>query len=516
MKTSSIFNDVLGPVMRGPSSSHVAGAYRIAQLFRMMLNNQPKEVICFFDPNTSLVNNHYDQGTDMGFAAGIANIDLTDEKMLTITEDINQYLKLEFKIKDYSASHPNSYYCVGFDNVGNSHRIKAKSTGGGMIEINEYDDYEVNIQGDYYELLIKSTTNKLAQVKKVISSYDEINQVQNDHGYLINVKRNKAITSLEIHVLRSSMTDCDIILLEPILPTLSSKNTLVDYRTADELISYLKKSEQTNKPLWHFALEYEAKRGNTTKQQVLKKAEDLFDIMLKSCEQGLQGTEFEDRILGFQSGNIDRSTNLIPTTIINNVIKCITAIMEVKSSMGVICAAPTCGSCGCLPGTLIGMMKTYDFTKEEIIKALLSAGLIGAFFNNQATFAAKVAGCQVECGAGSGMSAAAICQLWKGTAIQSINAASVALQNITGLCCDPVADRVEVPCLGKNIMAGTNAISSCNMILAGYDYVIPFDQTVKAMLDIGLKMPQEIKCTLGGLGKTLAARKIFDQLNNKE
>ena len=111
------------------------------------------------------------------------------------------------------------------------------------------------------------------------------------------------------------------------------------------------------------------------------------------------------------------------------------------------------------------------------------------------------------------MAAGAIVQMMGGNIFQCMDASSIALQNITGLACDPVGNRVEVPCLGKNIMGGSNAISSANMILAGYDKVIPLDETIQAIYEIGLSLPLELRCTFGGLGKTKTALKILERTN---
>ena len=119
---------------------------------------------------------------------------------------------------------------------------------------------------------------------------------------------------------------------------------------------------------------------------------------------------------------------------------------------------------------------------------------------------------QGECGAGSGMAAAGVTQMMGGTAEECLDAASVALQGLTGLACDPVANRVEVPCLNKNIVGGMNAVSSTNMVLAGFDRVIPLDETIRAMLDIGQKLPLELRCTFGGLGKTETSLRIRKEL----
>jgi L-serine dehydratase len=145
---------------------------------------------------------------------------------------------------------------------------------------------------------------------------------------------------------------------------------------------------------------------------------------------------------------------------------------------------------------------------------MLAAGLIGVFIAEAATFAAEVAGCQVECGAGSAMAAAALAQMMRGSVEHCLDAASMALQNISGLVCDPVANRVEVPCLGKNVMCGLNAVASANMALAGFDKVIPLDQTIAAIYDIGRKLPLELRCTLGGLGRTEASALIREKLEN--
>ena len=189
-------------------------------------------------------------------------------------------------------------------------------------------------------------------------------------------------------------------------------------------------------------------------------------------------------------------------------------MMEMKSSMGIIVAAPTAGSCGALPGTLIGASDIMQKSEEELVKAMLAAGMIGVFISEHSTFAAEVGGCQAECGAGSSMAAAGLVTLAGGSLTQCITAASIALQNSLGMICDPIANRVEAPCLGKNIMAASNALSCANMALANYDPVITFDEVVATMFDVGNSMPHELRCTgLGGLAATESSKKIEERLN---
>jgi len=150
---------------------------------------------------------------------------------------------------------------------------------------------------------------------------------------------------------------------------------------------------------------------------------------------------------------------------------------------------------------------------EAMTRAMLAAGLIGVFIAAHATFAAEVGGCQAECGAGSGMAAAALVTLAGGNTQQTLTAASMALQNILGMICDPVANRVEVPCLGKNVMAASNALACANMALAGYDPVIPLDEVITTMDVVGKMIPAELRCTaLGGLSITPTSKEIEARL----
>jgi L-serine dehydratase len=193
------------------------------------------------------------------------------------------------------------------------------------------------------------------------------------------------------------------------------------------------------------------------------------------------------------------------------------AMMEVKSSMGVIVAAPTAGSCGALPGAVIGTATALKLSEEEMVKAMLAAGIIGVFIAAHATFAAEVGGCMAECGSGSGMAAAGIVTLKQGSLEQALAAASMTLQTSLGMVCDMIADRVEAPCLNRNVMASTTAISIANMALADYNHLIPLDEVIETMKKVGDAIPNTLRCTgLGGLAITKTAKKIEAMLGQNE
>ena len=512
----SIFNDVIGPVMRGPSSSHVAGAARIANLVRQSMPGRIVKAVVDFDINGSLAASHTGHGTDMGFACGLMDMPLSDP-------DVDQYERLakeagidiEYRILDYGAVHPGNYRMEIMDETGKVRHWEAIAVGGGMIEMQKLEDFRVTICGDFYELLVicdGKEPEKQKYEEKIRSLTGDSDYTLKESGsgrLLINMKYASAIDDKVLKALKELEGVTDIIYLKPVLPTHSGGDCAVPYSTAEELLEY---ADMHPMEAWEYGVYYESCRGGTTKEAVIDRMNEILKIMENAVDGGLDGTQYQDRILGAQSQKIDQAEKegkLVPCTPLNMIIKSITAVMETKSSMGLIVAAPTCGSCGCLPGTIIGLGRAMDLSREEMMKGLFVAGLIGVFFAEQATFSAEVGGCQVECGAGSGMAAAAVVQMMGGTIWQCVDAASVALQNITGLACDPVGNRVEVPCLGKNIMGGSNAISSANMILAGYDKVIPLDETIQAIYEIGRSLPLELRCTFGGLGKTRTALEIL-------
>jgi L-serine dehydratase len=187
--------------------------------------------------------------------------------------------------------------------------------------------------------------------------------------------------------------------------------------------------------------------------------------------------------------------------------------MEVKSSMGVIVAMPTAGACAALPGVVLAVAEERGLDDETTARALLASGVIGAFIATRWTFAAEVGGCQAEGGSAAAMGAAALVDLAGGSATQACAAASLALQSMLGLICDPIANRVEAPCLGKNVLAATNALACANMALAGFDQVIPFDEVVDAAKAVAERMPREHRCTaLGGLSVTPTSLAIEKRL----
>jgi L-serine dehydratase len=274
-----------------------------------------------------------------------------------------------------------------------------------------------------------------------------------------------------------------------------------------------------NLSLWELATLYESERGDLAREEIMARMIEIVRWVRGSIEQGIEGTKYENRILGHQCGEFlarMEAGRLLDQGMLNRMVLYVTALMEVKSAMGVIVAAPTAGACGAFPGACMAAADAMGLSDEDAAKAMLAGGLIGAFIATKFTFSAEVGGCQAECGAGSGMAAAALVSLAGGSTRQALAAASMALQNTMGMTCDPVANRVEVPCLGKNVMAATNALACANMALSDFDPVIPLDEVIETMDRVGRSLPRELRCTaLGGLSITKTSKSIKKRLEER-
>ncbi len=513
MSVPSIFNEVLGPVMRGPSSSHCAASLRIGRICRDLMNGMIEEVLLEFDPGGSLATTHESQGSDMGLFGGFLGWEADDERLPDYQKAIQEAgIDIKIDIHNIGAAHPNTYK-ITLKNHHESHELTALSVGGGMIEVIAIDGATVSMAGDYFETLIYVTA--FAGVQEYLSatlSADEINLCRGRKNF-IQVKA-QAFPADEILAELSGMQSVsDIKKVAPVLPVLSHKSTKVPFLTCEEMLQY---NRDKNLDLWQLAIHYEAARGHLTNEEVFAKMQQIVAIMRAAVDTGLQGTEYADRILGCQSVNFKErmeKKRLIAGDVLNRIIMFVTAIMEVKSSMGVIVAAPTAGSCGALPGAILGAASAMKLSDDETVKAMLAAGMIGVFISAHATFAAEVGGCQAECGSGAGMAAAGLVAMAGGDLAQSLSASSFALQNSFGMICDPVANRVEAPCLGKNVLAAGNALSCANMALADYDHLIPLDEVIDAMNKVGNSIPNDLCCTaLGGLSITKTSKQIEERL----
>jgi len=516
----SIFNDVIGPVMRGPSSSHTAASHRIGSIIRQFCSPENGKVLVEFDRHGSLATTYEGQGTAMGLISGLLGLSILDRGMIRYNELAGEKgMDIRFEITDLNYSHPNTYKILVTDRSGELFSFIALSTGGGMIEFIEINNYKVSVKGDFFESLICFESIAGDKVKLLFGNLEELREhseiclsERGSEEYLIDIKSRQPLSDRAKAIINDLKNASWLRQISPVMPVTGGFSGELPFTTVEEMMTY---SEANSSDLADLAIAFESARSGLEPAKVVSMMGEIVSYVKKSVTEGLSGTVYKDRILGHQSQLIldAEKEKRIFSTPMNRIIANVTALMEAKSSMGIIVAAPTAGSSGVLGGTILGMSDGTDYSDEDFSRAFLAAGIIGVFIADKYTFAAEEGGCQVECGAASGMTAAGLVNLMGGTAREAVNAASMALQNMLGLICDPVADRVEVPCLGKNILAANNAVSSANMSLAGFDPVIPLSEVIDAMKSVGDSLPSSLCCTgLGGLSITPTAISIQNRL----
>ena len=502
----SIFNDVIGPVMRGPSSSHCAAALRIGRLARDLMDGDITEVLVEFDRAGSLPATHESQGSDMGLFGGLLGWEADDERLPDSAQVLAEAgIELRIETVDAGDPHPNTYRLT-LSNAREQHSLIAISTGGGMMQVLSIDGVPMTMDGGYHETLVwlDGDAERLCETLAA----EAVHVHRSGTGYIVQVQSASFVPSEAL----APFHPLAVKRLSPVLPVPSRKNIHVPFSTCAEMLAH---DGEKQTPLWQLAVEYERARGNFTEDEVLVRMTGLARSNV-SIQRGIAGTSYEDRVLGHQSGRFEHMLNagrLLDGGALNRIVLYVTALMEVKSSMGVIVAAPTAGACAALPGAVIGMAEAMELGEDEMAKAMLAAGIIGVFIATRWTFAAEVGGCQAEGGSAASMAAAALVTLAGGTRDQSIAAASLAFQSMLGLICDPIANRVEAPCLGKNVMAAANALCCANMALSNFDPLIPLDEVIDAARQVAGAMPREHRCTsLGGLAITPASLEIERKL----
>lgn len=508
----SIFNDVIGPVMRGPSSSHSAASVRIGRLARDLCGGDPDSVLVEFDTEGSLATTHESQGSDMGLFGGLLGWEADDERLPESAAALRAAgVALELRIARLDDPHPNTYRLT-LHKDGVEHRLIATSTGGGMIEVIEIDGAKVALHGDY-DVTILDVDDDGRSTAAALAARAEVDDVQVTGPPVRVLAKSQAPLGDDVLARLSAVRR--VRRLAPVLPVRSRKDLAVPFLHAGEMVAA---ADPAKRRLSDFALDYECARGAIDEPAVLENMRAILEIVRGGVRAGLAGTEYADRVLPRQShlfaGKLERG-ELLDGGILNRAILYVTALMEVKSSMGVIVAAPTAGSCATFPATCLAAAEAQQASEDATLRAMLAAGLIGVFTATRSSFAAEVGGCQAETGAGAAMAAAALVELAGGNAAQGLSAASQALQNVLGLVCDPVANRVEAPCLGRNVAGAANALACANMALAGYDHLIPLDEVLDAHRQISENMARELRCTaLGGLSITPTSKAIEARLGS--
>lgn len=286
------------------------------------------------------------------------------------------------------------------------------------------------------------------------------------------------------------------------------------YQSLEELCQL---EEQENKPFWKIVQEDDCREQGVSEQEnfermrgmylAMKKADEEYDEKLLSAS-GLVGTE------GGKMKAARLSGSLLCGDFIGKVMEKALKTSESNACMKRIVAAPTAGSCGVVPAVFLTIQEEKGYSEEQMVEALYVAAGIGGVIANRAFLAGAAGGCQAEIGSASAMAAGGVAHLLGGSGREIANAAALALKNLLGLACDPVAGLVEVPCVKRNVMGAVNAMTSADMTMAGIFSKIPPDEVIDAMRAIGRSMNEDIRETgKGGLAGTPTGVEIRDRMS---
>lgn len=265
-------------------------------------------------------------------------------------------------------------------------------------------------------------------------------------------------------------------------------------------------------------LQDQAAQMERSEADILNEMDENLHVMERAAERGLQpGLRSNSGLTGGDGARMRaHAANALSGPFCARAMQIALGTAECNAAMGRIVASPTAGSCGILPGAVISMMENCGVGREDACLALIAAGGIGMVIANQASISGAAGGCQAECGSAAAMAAAALVQMAGGNPEMMENAVAMALKNLLGLVCDPVAGLVEVPCIKRNAGGVMIAIAAADMALAGIRSVIPVDEVISAMREVGESLPCALRETaLGGLAVTPTGQEIKSRIFSK-
>lgn len=284
----------------------------------------------------------------------------------------------------------------------------------------------------------------------------------------------------------------------------------MDFISGKELLELCKNESL---PISAIMKKREIAAGTLSEADIDAKLDAIITIMQDSSHEPIKNPEKSmGGLIGGEAKKIvdhKKETSNITGGFLSNAIAYSLAVQEKNAAMGLIVAAPTAGSSGVVPGVVLALSEEKNLSTEDIKKGILTASAVGYLIMLNASVAGAIAGCQAEIGTASAMAAAAAVEMMGGTPEMCLNAASIALSNLLGLVCDPIAGLVEAPCQTRDALGATNAITCAELALSKITFAIPFDEMVGAMYEVGKSIPASLRETaMGGCAATPTGKKI--------
>lgn len=522
MKPLSI-RDSIGPIMVGPSSSHTAGALRIAAMVRNLLEDEPVDVT--FTLYGSFAHTYRGHGADRALVAGILGLRTDDLRVrdsfaLAREAGLTYFFEPDSNTK---VSHPNTVEVRVSDRMGNEIVARGVSIGGGAAELTRIDGIDVHVTGEFNNMIVsqQDVPGTLAHIAGTLGDAGINIGTSTMHRMRVG---GEAFTVMEIddfvpeeviarllahpavHGVRFIPSEAAASRSEAVVDEAAALEAFrkINFRSGADLLAYCESTDSTISSAADARERALAASKGADPAELDAYLRRALEVMRASIEDpveephesmgGLIGGEAAKLQVLEESGAGEQGAMLARAT------RYAVAVLETNASMGLIVAAPTAGSSGVIPAVLFALQHEHSISDARLVEALKNAAMVGMIIACNATVSGAEGGCQAEMGSAAAMAASAATELLGGTPRQCLSAAADALANMLGLVCDPIGGLVEAPCQKRNAAAAVNALSAAQMALAGIESTVPFDEVVDAMLKVGRSIPYELRETaLGGM-----------------
>lgn len=460
-KYPSIFNDVLSPITPGPSSSNTCAPFRIASVCRQLLDEKPLTLTLNMAVGGGYADTFYSMQSDLATLAGFLGKDLDSYPLTRAYQDAAaEGLNAAFHFVDTLPIDPSELAEIAVAGLTRRLALTGVSLGGGEIEITELNGQKVSIDGKTYCLAGWDADGGITLLQQSTPfSPEAVSELAQRPGIL--------------HVSKA----------DPIFPFPAAEAPRVPYSNAAEMFAY---AEESQLPLWKIALEYEQAVTGAQESELLAFADQVYGL----CQQSIAGGA--DPANSFTGVTVPKASAYQKALEDDRLFSlgaadqgCLDAmrIMEYSNGHGTIVCMPTGGSSGIIPAAIFSAAASLGLDKQEQLHALLTAGLIGVFY--YPTHYTGFLGCQAEIGVAISMAAAALASMRTQDAGRIEAAASLGGQSVLGMVCNPVNGYVQVPCIIRNMAAVPIAMTCANGALAGMEALVPLDEVVRCMLEIG-------------------------------
>ena len=445
----------------------------------------PPTVRVTFDPEGSMAPTWKPLGVDLAFTSGIMGWSMLDDGYFTSVDRAGEAgVVVVFEIAPLEETdHPNGMRIEATAESGRQLRVVAEAVGGGGIRIIGIDGWPVNLDGTSHVVLAEVDPGEEAVAAVLLPDADRI---EREGSVLLTTSSADTPDSDSISSLRG---------LDRCLQGLDRSACLFCRRgptlfeSAEEMVELAVKRGLS---LGAAALAYESELLGLTEREAEDEMLRRFEVMEKSVAAGLDDEQSDMLLIQPSAANVfaaESRGGVAIGGIHTRAAARALAVMHHCNSRGVICAAPTGGSAGTLPGVVLSLVEELGLDPHRTALTLFAASAVGLIVARRATFSAEIAGCQVEIGVAGAMAAAAVVEAAGGSPRQAVDAAAISLQNTMGSPCDPVAGACEIPCHTRNAVAASSAFTCADLILGGYANPIPLDESIDASYAVGKSAP---------------------------